>query len=187
MAQVYLALMRLSKLYQLRDFNDDNGEILAEWVCDEYEHYDLEVVLDSLRYPPPLNDPTWRLTPDTIRFWIAETIAKRVEAKMKKESQARQDQEITIPEISESTSNLINEYVNKLATFKPGKAMPADMVKALGREKIERKAASAGMPSGTIEDFNRHELHLQYIRENYDPLTGKPLPGWMPENEWLKK
>lgn len=35
------------------------------------------------------------------------------------------------------------------------------------------------------EKVQAHNLHIQYIRENYDPYTGKPLPTWIPEKEWL--
>lgn len=31
-----------------------------------------------------------------------------------------------------------------------------------------------------------HDLHIQYIKENYDPYTGKPKEGWISEIEWLK-
>jgi hypothetical protein len=31
----------------------------------------------------------------------------------------------------------------------------------------------------------QREMHLQYIKANYDK-DGKPLPTWLPENEWLK-
>lgn len=31
-----------------------------------------------------------------------------------------------------------------------------------------------------------HDLHIEYLRENYDVYTGKPKEGWISENEWLK-
>jgi hypothetical protein len=38
----------------------------------------------------------------------------------------------------------------------------------------------------TEEQLAARELHIQWARENYDPITAKPLPTWIPENEWLK-
>lgn len=38
-------------------------------------------------------------------------------------------------------------------------------------------------PASIIE---QRELHIQWIQENHDTHTGKPLPSWMPEEEWLK-
>jgi|ADGO01.1.fsa_nt_gi hypothetical protein len=37
------------------------------------------------------------------------------------------------------------------------------------------------------EYFKKHELHFQYLRENYDARTGHKLPNWMPEEEWIEK
>jgi hypothetical protein len=38
----------------------------------------------------------------------------------------------------------------------------------------------------TQEQIVLKELHLQYIRDNYDPKTGKPKEGWMSEDEWQR-
>lgn len=35
------------------------------------------------------------------------------------------------------------------------------------------------------EDILERELHLQYIRENYDPVTKEKLPNWKKESDWL--
>lgn len=52
---------------------------------------------------------------------------------------------------------------------------------------VERKAVSVGHKKADLKKLEAHELHLQYIKENYDPYTGKPLPTWIPETEWLEK
>lgn len=38
----------------------------------------------------------------------------------------------------------------------------------------------------TEEEVNAHKLHIEYIRENYDPYTGKPKPTWIEESQWNK-
>lgn len=43
------------------------------------------------------------------------------------------------------------------------------------------------LPIDNRDELEKKELHFQYIRENYDPLTGNCLETWMPEDEWLKK
>jgi len=45
---------------------------------------------------------------------------------------------------------------------------------------------SVGIPFGTKEDLERRENHRLYILENYDKITGKKLPEWVSEEEWLK-
>jgi hypothetical protein len=37
------------------------------------------------------------------------------------------------------------------------------------------------------EQVQKKELHRQYVKENYDKITGNALESWIPENEWLKK
>lgn len=32
----------------------------------------------------------------------------------------------------------------------------------------------------------KHQKHLDYVKNNYDPRTGKPLPEWMSEDDWNK-
>lgn len=37
------------------------------------------------------------------------------------------------------------------------------------------------------EEITKRELHLQYVKENYDPRTAEKLPTWIEESEWLKQ
>lgn len=37
------------------------------------------------------------------------------------------------------------------------------------------------------EAIFERELHLQYVRENYDPLTREKLPTWIGEQEWTQR
>lgn len=41
-------------------------------------------------------------------------------------------------------------------------------------------------PVTTADDIMQKELHIQYIRENYDPITKEKRPTWLAEDEWLK-
>lgn len=52
-----------------------------------------------------------------------------------------------------------------------------------GRQKPKREL----YPKTPISMIEQRELHIQWIQENYDPYTGKPLPNWIPESEWLEK
>lgn len=38
-----------------------------------------------------------------------------------------------------------------------------------------------------FDDLQARELHTQYIRENYEPLSGKPKPNWESEEKWLER
>jgi hypothetical protein len=37
------------------------------------------------------------------------------------------------------------------------------------------------------EVAQKKALHIQYIRENYDPITSKPLPTWKEESDWISE
>jgi len=37
------------------------------------------------------------------------------------------------------------------------------------------------------EEVEKKRLHSEYLRENYDPISGNCLETWMPEDEWIKK
>lgn len=41
-------------------------------------------------------------------------------------------------------------------------------------------------PVTSASEAREREIHFAYIKANYDARTGKPLPGWMEENEWRK-
>lgn len=37
----------------------------------------------------------------------------------------------------------------------------------------------------STKSISEARLHLQYIKENYDPISGKPLLTWKSESDWL--
>lgn len=41
-------------------------------------------------------------------------------------------------------------------------------------------------PSTSPEYLIQSEIHDQYGRENYNPITGKPNINWKPEQQWMK-
>lgn len=72
-------LQRLSKLYQLANWTEDNAVFLAEWIYDNYKYDSLDDVIACLRNPPHTDNKQWRLTPDTIREWMSIILTKRAE------------------------------------------------------------------------------------------------------------
>lgn len=72
-------LQRLSKLYQLPNWTDENALILAEYIFDNYKFDSLDDVITCLRNPPATDQKNWRLTPDTIREWMGIILERRAE------------------------------------------------------------------------------------------------------------
>ena len=53
---------------------------------------------------------------------------------------------------------------------------------------LEELPILEGYQRPTDDDLLKKELHVQYLRENYDPLIiGKKKENWISESEWLKQ
>lgn len=72
-------LHRLSRLYQLGNWTEENAVFLAEWIYDNYKYDSLDDVIACLRNPPHTDNKQWRLTPDTIHEWMSIILTKRAE------------------------------------------------------------------------------------------------------------
>jgi hypothetical protein len=70
-------LQRLSKLYQINNWTEENAVFLAEWIIDNYKYEELSMIENVLRNPPKIKnhhgdiESNWRLTPDTIAKWMS--------------------------------------------------------------------------------------------------------------------
>jgi hypothetical protein len=56
-------------------------------------------------------------------------------------------------------------------------------IKAEGQEKPKKPT----YPSTSQREIEIRLLHLEYIRQNYDPRTGQKLDTWMEESDWIQK
>lgn len=72
-------LQRLSKLYQLSNWTEENAVFLAEWIFDNYKYDSLDDIINCLRNPPHTENKQWRLTPDTVKEWMRIILMARAE------------------------------------------------------------------------------------------------------------
>lgn len=72
-------LQRLSKLYQLTNWTEENAVFLAEWIYDNYKFDSLDDVIRCLKNPPHTENKQWRLTPDTIKEWMKVILEERAD------------------------------------------------------------------------------------------------------------
>lgn len=72
-------LQRLSKLYQLTNWTNENAVFLAEWIYDNYKFDSLDDVIKCLKNPPHTENKQWRLTPDTIKEWMKIILEERAD------------------------------------------------------------------------------------------------------------
>lgn len=93
-------------------------------------------------------------------------------------------------DLSEETLSMIEEYKAQLLTgfgIKQINGVKEEM-KSIAREDEVRqfKQRSVGAhPSLSEMEVKKRQLHTQWIKENFDPITGKPLPNSNFEEAWL--
>lgn len=114
MDQLCTMLNRLVKIYQIPNIDNETVMYLSEWIMDEYQHHDLELIQEALKFPPKNEMNTWRLTPDTIRFWIDVTREKVFDRKQAEESKARQEADQPKHQYSPETEKMIQDFKNSL-------------------------------------------------------------------------
>lgn len=194
MQEIFMLVMRLSKMYQIPNFDNINGELLADWIFEEYQHHNLQIVLDSLRKGPPSHDPSWRLTPDTLRTWIELERIKVATARDVEESRKRQEIEVKLEEISPETQKMIQNYLNDLLSG-PKPVLPLSRkeiaIEGKERQEVVSVTKAKGYTPPSLEYIQEHELRQRWIKECYDWRTGKPNDGlqgrpdsWMDYEQW---
>lgn len=55
------------------------------------------------------------------------------------------------------------------------------------RERWSRNEGTEEYHAPNVDLVSKHQQHLDWVKANHDPRTGKPLPTWMPEKEWIEK
>jgi hypothetical protein len=94
--------------------------------------------------------------------------------------------------LSEETQRMIRDWQADLLGLQP---VPQISSVEIDRLKDEDQARLAGAWHKKGTDLSQFQtdalkaeqkaLHIQYIRENYDPITSKPLPTWKEESDWI--
>lgn len=87
-------------------------------------------------------------------------------------------------ELKPETKQLVDNFLMKLSDSLAVPKMTKEEVEILGQEKPTRRA-SAYIPDPELAI--KKELHIQWIRENFDPITSQKKPGFLEETEWLKR
>ncbi len=100
--------------------------------------------------------------------------------------------EETVRQISEEEQKRIDEIATKfLAELANGTIREVPQVSEFELEqiktedKIRREGVSKGIHFTPESEIRIRELHLEWIKENYELITGKPKETWLSEQEWL--
>jgi NADH:ubiquinone oxidoreductase subunit E len=101
-------------------------------------------------------------------------------------------EEIKLPEGVEKYEPLTGEARDKaLETWKKSLQKLDEQVKpeysgSKLKATLNELPAMQGYVPLTDEEVVKRQMHIHYIRENYDPKTKDRLPNWVSESEWEK-
>lgn len=106
---------------------------------------------------------------------------------------AEERTEIVYEKLSPETEEMIAKHLKALEMqLRAEKRAPItgkklkDEMEKIKSEDEERQSGVDYAKFQTSEiEAEKKALHAQWIKENYDIITGKPLPHWMPEDEWI--
>jgi hypothetical protein len=182
---IAVLLDRLAKLYMVPNWDQTNTILLTEWILETYPFELTKTVVNCLTKSRKNYDPenrNWRLTPDTISKWMAEEIeiqAARVEKYIHNTKFVQQD------ESSEWTAERLKEWqeiIKNSEGFKKGPSLTESEIETEGQEDPPKPKYVRPNDEYVISRL----LHIEWIRECFDPLTGKPNDNWISEEEFLR-
>lgn len=106
--------------------------------------------------------------------------------------QAAEPSETPPEPMSEETKKMVDKFMADLAAGMQDRTRPkfAERLKQemekIAQEDKERTEGNRLAEFQTSElEAEKKALHLQYLKENYDPITGKKFENWMEESDWI--
>ena len=129
-----------------------------------------------------ISDPEFNSLNARIVFkWLAQHRDKYF-----KESQHIEEkpQENWVPLTGEARLKRLKEWEQALGKFEEHTTATDRVAKK--RAAVYGDSEPVLHKSTPVEEVEKMQLHNQWIRESFDKLTGKPLPGALTEEEWLK-
>jgi hypothetical protein len=173
-------MKQYEKLCQMKDFKTEINTLL-DILCRVCEHF--QFIPDDAK-KQIIDDAV--ISDQEFIGLNAKFIAKSLNAK-KEFYLSKKDDVVISPDAltGEAREARLKEWQEALNKFEVQPTQRSD-VYAKVREEWKPKDGVTYKPTMTAEDILRHELHIQYVRENYHPLTKEKLPHWMPENQWIE-
>lgn len=117
-----------------------------------------------------------KITPDIVRKpWFEKAYEKALE----------QPKPEDVPLTGEARAKKLKEWKEQLESVKvyaPPK-LTSEQIKEEG-DWIAKKVPPH--PSTTAEEVAKRIIHSEYLKANYNIVTGEPLAEWMPENQWIE-
>lgn len=86
----------------------------------------------------------------------------------------------------EAREQKLKEWAEALSKLESNVITRVDIYQTI-REQWKPKEGTEKYKPVDHDLATKHQRHLEYVKTNYDPRTGKPLPEWLPEEKWLEE
>lgn len=170
------SLMKLAKLYQIKDFDTETAVLNAHWITQNYKYEQLDNVTRCLENPPSINEKVWRINPDIIQTWIS-VFLDSIYAKREKEIHNQK----FIEEPEGEPDPRLEAWLKELESKEGIRPISKEDVKYEGGEKPKKPNYVPPPPEYVI----MADLRVKYANECTDLHTGKEFPGAPSFQEWL--
>jgi hypothetical protein len=173
-------MKQYEKLCQLRDYKTEINTLL-DILCRVCEHF--QFIPDEAK-KQIINDAVIS-DPEFIGL-NAKFIAKSLNAR-KEFYLTKKDDVVISPDAltGEAREARLKEWEEALNKTEMMLTQRSDIY-AKVREEWKPKDGIEYKSTLTEQDILRRELHIQYVRENYHPVTREKLEHWMPEDQWIE-
>jgi hypothetical protein len=141
------------------------------------------------------NGKLFRFDGVVIHEWFRQYLDEKYEAIEARLMAEKDNTHEVVKRTSSDWLELMKDAVKKSDEEAPMKTVPQSKIfmqkvmdlteKEIEREGKERPKRQS-YPSTSASEIRQRELHLEWIRENFDARTGEKLQGWIPEPEWLQ-
>lgn len=176
-------LDQTAKLFSIPNWDQITSVLLAEWILENYHSDTFETIFRALK-KPRITEKVWRLTPDTLTDWISSQIEHEAEQREKAIHNERVKESEQPNEWDDERFKQLYEQIEQAPGFSRGPALSPQEVEEEGQERPKKYDHAVYQTSP--EEAISKALHIEWIKVNYDPITGKKKTGWISEDEWIR-
>lgn len=175
------SLMKLAKLYQIKDFDTETAVLNAHWITQNYKYEQLETITRCLENPPSVGEKIWRITPDVVQSWMAAYLDKRYAEREKEIHNQKFQMDGSVDELNNESDPRLEAWLKELETKEGIRPISKEDIKYEGGEKPKKPNYVPPPPEYVI----MADLRVKYANECTDLHTGKVNPGAPSFDEWI--